>query len=301
MNPRGWSLTIGSLLLVLAIFAVPAIASRMARHLSDSEVVRVQRHLSGAEALLASANADRMSPKQRAARQVHMERLAAYRAAGKFPHNHEVQGRRSPCFVDEHGTLCAMAYLIAESGRGDIVELVARTKNYATVTELASDAVIGPVLRTWLEGAGLSVGEAQRIQPSYPFERIRSDRESISGEFASASASLGLANLVSMGLNASRAVHHRDPGWPAILGLASGAANVGLGVANADYEGERRTLGIVDIALGSASVAASAWSMLTSKRRPSLSLRIPGSDVVLWPSAGIGQRFGPIVSIGTSF
>jgi len=302
MNARGWLIGIGSLLLVFATSSLPAGASRILRQSPDPEVARIQQHLVGAEALLAGANTEGKSAAQLRARRAHMERLASYRAAGRFPHNHDVPGRRAPVFVDEHGTQCAMAYLIAQSGRADIVELVARTRNNASVTELAADKVIGPALLAWLDEAGLTVGEAQRVQPSYGYDIIFADRdEFVTGTFASASASLGLVNLITSGMNARSAVNHNASKWPVILGFASGAANVGLGAANAKFEGDRRTLGIADIAVGSASIAASAWSLLASKPAPSLAFRFPGSGVVLRPSAEVDRRLGPSLSIGGNF
>lgn len=302
MNARGWSVSIGSLLLLIASASVPATATRISRQSPEHEVARIQQHLAGAEALLASASTDRMTTAQLRARRVHMERLASYRAAGRFPHNHDVPGRRAPVFVDEHGTQCAMAYLIAESRRADIVELVARTRNNATVVELAADPTIGPILLAWLEGAGLSVGEAQRVQPTYGHGIIYADRdEFVTGTFASASASIGLVNFVTLGMNARGAVNGTASKLPVVLGFVSGAANVGLGAANARFEGDRRTLGIVDIAVGSASIAASAWSLLASRPAPSLAFRFPGSDVVLRPSAGFHRRVGPTLSLGGNF
>ena len=128
----GVSIRIGPLLIALAACLAPAETGPLANP-QDAEVSGVQRHLMGAEALLADGDTRRLSRAQRLARVVQAQRLAAYRAAGRFPHNYEIPGRRAPCFVDAHGTQCAMAYLIAQSGRTDIVELVARTKNYATV------------------------------------------------------------------------------------------------------------------------------------------------------------------------
>ncbi len=60
-----------------------------------------------------------------------------------------------------------MAYLIASSGARDLVDQVARSANNATVVELASDPRLGKVLKSWLNASGLTVGEAQRVQPSY--------------------------------------------------------------------------------------------------------------------------------------
>ena len=306
MNARSWSVSIGSLLLVFAAISVPAAASRIVRQSPDSEVARIQQHLLGAEALLSSARTDGVSSAQLRARRVHMERLATYRAVGRFPHNHDVPGRRAPVFVDEHGTQCAMGYLIAQSGRMDIVELVARTRNNATVVELTADQTIGPALLAWLEEAGLSVREAQRVQPAYEDEPkphlVTGDPDRfVTGQFASASASLGLLNFVALGMNVGNATRGSASKWPIMLGVASGAASVGLGAANAKYEGGRQTIGIIDIAVGSAAIAASTWSLLASRPAPSLAFRIPGSEVVLKPSAGISRRLGPTLSLGGTF
>jgi hypothetical protein len=61
-----------------------------------------------------------------------------------------------------------MAYLIDRSGRRDLVDRVAATRNNAFIAELADDSA----LRAWLDSVGLSVTEAARIQPSYPPEPL---------------------------------------------------------------------------------------------------------------------------------
>ena len=68
-----------------------------------------------------------------------------------------------PFFRDGHGAFCAMAYLIERSGRRDLVDRIASTRNNAFIAELAND----PALRVWLDSVGLSVTEAARIQPTY--------------------------------------------------------------------------------------------------------------------------------------
>lgn len=59
-----------------------------------------------------------------------------------------------PFFRDSRGVLCAMAYLIDRSGRGDLVDRVTSTRNNAFIPELAGD----PELRTWLDSGRLFGG-----------------------------------------------------------------------------------------------------------------------------------------------
>jgi hypothetical protein len=56
-----------------------------------------------------------------------------------------------------------MAYLLERSGRRDLVDRIAMTRNNAFIAELAND----PALRVWLDSVGVSVTEAARIQPTY--------------------------------------------------------------------------------------------------------------------------------------
>lgn len=81
-----------------------------------------------------------MTEAQRAARQRNIEVLREYARAGVFRHNHDFS-ERTPYFRDEHGTLCAMAYLIERSGRGDLVDKVERTANNAYIPELAPHTI----------------------------------------------------------------------------------------------------------------------------------------------------------------
>ena len=56
-----------------------------------------------------------------------------------------------------------MAFLVAASGRHDIVERIRATRNNARIRELTDDTA----LVAWLAEAGLTVAEAARIQPAY--------------------------------------------------------------------------------------------------------------------------------------
>src|SRR6266705_6614732 len=80
-----------------------------------------------------------------------------------FPQNTDFPGQRVPYFIDRYGTRCAMAYLIEQSGEGDLVTRVAATHNNARIPELRTD----PDLGAWLWRNGITLEEAARIQPAY--------------------------------------------------------------------------------------------------------------------------------------
>jgi TMEM175 potassium channel family protein len=136
--------------------------------LARLEAVRLRAHFDSVDAELRRANALQFTSSQRKARATLIDWLQEYRDAGQFPRNDRFPGLAMPFFRDSNGTLCAMAYLIERSGRGDLVDRFAKTRNNAFIAELATD----PELRVWLDSVGLSVAEAARIQPTYWWKEI---------------------------------------------------------------------------------------------------------------------------------
>jgi hypothetical protein len=128
-----------------------------------SEVARLQAHFDSVDAELRHAGGPQLTSSQRMARATLIGWLQQYRDAGEFPQNKQFANRAMPFFRDDHGALCAMAYLIDRSGRRDLVDRIAMTRNNAFIAELADD----PALHAWLGSVGLSVNEAARIQPTY--------------------------------------------------------------------------------------------------------------------------------------
>src|SRR4051812_6564132 len=127
------------------------------------EVARLRAHFDSVDAELREAGGLQLSGGQRTGRTTLVGWLREYRDAGQFPRNDRFPQHATPFFRDTRGTLCAMAYLIERSGRPDLVDRIALTRNNAYIAELADD----PDLRVWLDSVGLSVAEASRIQPSY--------------------------------------------------------------------------------------------------------------------------------------
>jgi hypothetical protein len=127
------------------------------------EVTRLRAHFDSVDAELRQARALPLTPGERTARAKLIGWLQEYRDAGTFPRNDWFLELAMPFFRDGHGALCAMAYLIERSGRRDLVDRIALTRNNAFIAELADD----PELRVWLDSVGLAVTEAARIQPTY--------------------------------------------------------------------------------------------------------------------------------------
>jgi hypothetical protein len=132
----------------------------------EADRIRIREHLTRVEEQLRAADVSDLTDAQRAARELNIERLHAYRLAGEFPHGNPAQpGPRVPTFIDADGRACAMGHLVIESGHRDVAEAIARDQNYARVPEIAH-----PALVPWLEANGMTLEEATLVQPSYCFE-----------------------------------------------------------------------------------------------------------------------------------
>lgn len=186
------------------------------------EVTRIRAHFDSVLAELPTRDVSSLSTAQRARRAGLMRTLHAYRDAGVFPHNYDFAGRMVPYFVDRKtGTLCAVAHLLATSGRRDIVDRVARADNNVYVASLASDTAF----THWLDASGLTLAEAARIQ--VPYSQVQA------GETERATYALGtvagvtgsvLTSLVNLGTNRDGHGKVRN-----VLGVAFGGAAIGFG------------------------------------------------------------------------
>lgn len=223
------------------------------------EQVRLRAHFDSVLVELSARDVAGLTENQRAARSDLTTWLAEYRDAGRFPLNDRYSDSLTPVFRDARGVTCAMAYLIERSGRRDIVDRVARTRNLAHVPELADD----PSLVAWLDSAGLDVQEAARVQPTYgtPESRRNVDRE-----YAVASMVVSGASLVTATWNLAKP--NRAVG---VLGLITGGFTVlaGLGPTTADAtqtDGDR-AVGKLNLISGGAAIVAGLWALTRNASR----------------------------------
>jgi hypothetical protein len=123
---------------------------------------RIQRHLEAVEQRLRAADTSHLSPEQQRERARNLDRLRAYWQAGVFPRNHAFLGERVPYFIDASETLCAVGYLVVESGFREVADEIFEHENNAKLLEMTHPALPG-----WIEASGLTAQEHAAIQPAY--------------------------------------------------------------------------------------------------------------------------------------
>lgn len=259
-----------------------------------AEVMRLRAHFRTVLLELESADVSDLSPTQRRARARHIETLRSYAEARVFPHNHDVPGERVPYFVDEHGTLCAMAFLIARSGGEELVAAVAATRNNATIRELADMSE----LILWLDENGLSVAEAARIQPAYdPRRPLPEEEPGISARHALGSVLASGVGGASIVLNLGSDRSDDASLWHGLMGLAAGAAGIGLGADAIGDGGTVAALGAVNAGIGLASLGLGARTLfrLPGDDREGTASASQGLSVTASPMVGMEGRTGLVL------
>jgi hypothetical protein len=233
------------------------------------EVTRLRAHFDSVDAELRLPTTLPLTPAQRTVRATLISWLREYREAGSFPRNDRFPERAMPFFRDSRGVLCAMAYLIDRSGRRDLVDRVASTRNNAFIPDLAGDRE----LRTWLDSVGLSVAEAARIQPVYeppPAER------GVSASYALTSILVSGSSLTTLGLNAI--APSRATGW---AGVIAGTAGLIAGAVKLDEAGATDDVARANVIAGSGALMFGLYRLLTPRpSSPTVSI-----SPVLMPTA----------------
>lgn len=261
--------TLSLAILIVAAGALISSPSPLTRTADESTAVRSDRirlrhHFVDVLAQLRAADVAHLTPAQRAARARAIQDLDEYRQGERFPHNHDVDDRRVPLFEDRHGTLCAMAYLIAESGHRELVDLVRDRFNTGTIFELAADPVLGPPLSMWLETHGMTASEAALVQPSYvptnPTSNSCDSDRCVTTGYAVASATTGAVELTTIALNVGSSGSHT---WTGALGIASGVFGTVLGVEYFDHERGALALGVTNAGVGVLSTVIGVAALLS--------------------------------------
>jgi hypothetical protein len=251
-----------TVLLSAASWRIDRPLSQRALHLR-AEVARLRAHFDSVDTELRTRDVSHLSVEQRANRARLIGWLREYRNAGRFPQNDQFPGRTIPFFRDSRGTLCAMAYLVDRSGRGDIVDRIARARNNAYIGELTDDRN----LVAWIDESGLSVAEAARIQPQYdgpnPCCTIGPnpvDRDRVSTGYALASMGLGGSSLGTIGFNV-----FSPSNTSGALGLVAGVATLIAGASYLDDGPGNQKVAIANTAVGSIAALAGVRTLFAKR------------------------------------
>ena len=220
------------------------------------EVLRLRAHFDSVDAELRARSVAGLSTSQVERRSRLTAWLREYRHAGAFPVNDKFDSP-TPFFRDRNGTLCAMAYLIDRSGRTDIVDKVAATRNNAYIAELADD----PALIAWLDSSGLSVAEAARIQPAYNGFPDHPPQPRVESDFALASVGLGSVSLATSAFNMVKPSYVSG-----LLGIVAGAVSIGVAANYFDDNRATDRVATAVVGLGAVSLGAGVYGLLEARR-----------------------------------
>ncbi|HEU0030100.1 MAG TPA: hypothetical protein VFQ53_05690 [Kofleriaceae bacterium] len=127
----------------------------------DREADRMHVHLAFIRDRLGHASPTR--PELAARRAELLGYLDDYIAKATTPVNDALPWR-SPVFIDERGTVCAVGYLIERSVGRAVSEQIAARHRYDFLEDIAADM---PEVRAWIESSGLTLDELASIQPAY--------------------------------------------------------------------------------------------------------------------------------------
>ena len=234
--------------------APSASADHADRAADARRVARIRAHFDSVlTELSATAGTESLAGSARVRRAALLETLRAYRDRGDFPHNYDFAGQAIPYFVDRRtGTLCAVAHLLASTGRRDIVDRVAVADNNVWVAQLAGDTAF----TRWLAQHGLTLAEAARIQVPYVQPETPAQKARNGAFLVVAPVAVGSA-IVTTALNAlGNADGHQRA--TRVVGIASGAASLALGAMLATRAEVPGSVGVATAGIGGLSLVLAA-------------------------------------------
>jgi hypothetical protein len=154
----------------------------------DSEALRMHTHFVHVRRWLADRPPTK--PELAARRQEILGYFDEYIAKGATPLNVHVPWR-TPVFIDDHGTICAVGYLIAQTAGRPLADRIAREHRYNLLEDIA---VAMPEVRQWVESSGLSLEELASIQPGYIPPNYWNERDLTDGPIDSTPIALDVAD-----------------------------------------------------------------------------------------------------------
>lgn len=127
----------------------------------DGEVLRMHSHFTHVRTWLGSRDATK--PELASRRAELLGYLDEYIAKGTTPKNAHVPWR-TPVFIDDAGTICAVGYLIERSAGRALADKVAKEHRYNVLEDIAAAM---PEVRDWVATSGFTLEELASVQPGY--------------------------------------------------------------------------------------------------------------------------------------
>lgn len=125
------------------------------------EVELIQTHLKLVIQQLEKSAPANLDAQKLAARKTCLDSLTTYADRGVFPKN-LYHKERTPYFIDDFGTACAVGQMIVTSGHADLAQAISKSYNYEYIENIPV-----PEMITWADNHGFAVDELQWIQPTY--------------------------------------------------------------------------------------------------------------------------------------
>lgn len=127
--------------------------------LDEKELIKT--HLLLVELELSNKNTNHLNQTQQRNRNKLLNELKQYAEQSVFPINtrHKV---RTPYFIDDVGTACAVGQLIIKSGNKEFAQSISKAYNYSLIEDMPSAK-----LKDWAKEHGFTLQELKWIQPAY--------------------------------------------------------------------------------------------------------------------------------------
>jgi hypothetical protein len=240
--------------------------------LSTNENLRITTHLEYVEKLLRHKKVTNLSPELRQRRNHLLDLLRDYREAGIFPRNYDYKESRKPCFIDKDNRICAVGYLIEKTAGRRIAEDINEHHMYEEILMMNNKTA-----DSWIETSGLSKEECAMIQPAYGGVYPPTSNNNVTPAYGISSSVLGGVNVSINTLSLLQTFKGSSNKSLEIIGLITGAGQTILGVSsfpkstvnlygNTTINESRKTLSMVNIGLGTATMFLSTWNLIKNKK-----------------------------------
>lgn len=129
--------------------------------LPESETELIQLHLKLVNQVLIKKDINHLTSAQKLNRIRLLKELKTYEKKGIFPIN-SYHDERTPYFIDEVGTACAVGQLIIKSGYEELATSISEKFNYLYIEDMPQEPITN-----WAKKNGFTVEELKWIQPGY--------------------------------------------------------------------------------------------------------------------------------------